>query len=185
MIGGNGWKPCRRRLATARRTPSKLGRLFVVRVLAKTARARSILMKTAIGCLPMNPAAMGWMIKRAGERAGVTESSMTTINRIRPPLPPRMQALIGPDLADKTIGVACHGQLPVRSPTPLETVRRKKFGVDCLPPVEIIAARKDWRLVLGLPAIWTDLEGARVSPTGLCSRNCLTGWGNYPHRVLG
>ena len=43
-------------------------------------------------------------------------------------LPP-MQALIGLDLGEKTIGVAVSDSFQSVA-TPLETVRRKKFGLD-------------------------------------------------------
>ena len=55
-------------------------------------------------------------------------------------LPP-MQALIGLDLGEKTIGVAVTDSF-LSIATPLETVRRKKFGVDAARLSEIIAARR-------------------------------------------
>lgn len=84
-------------------------------------------------------------------------------------LPP-MQALIGLDLGDKTIGVAVSdGLLSVA--TPLETVRRKKFGVDAAKLGEIIAARRIGGIVLGLPRNMDGSEGARCQSTRAFARN--------------
>ena len=69
-------------------------------------------------------------------------------------LPP-MQALIGLDLGEKTIGVAVSDSF-LSIATPLETVRRKKFGVDAARLSEIIAA-----LWIGRRALSVD--------TGLCA----------------
>ena len=66
-------------------------------------------------------------------------------------LPP-MQALIGLDLGEKTIGVAVSDSF-LSIATPLETVRRKKFGVDAARLSEIIAARGIGGVVLGLPRL--------------------------------
>ena len=61
-----------------------------------------------------------------------------------------MQALIGLDLGDKTIGVAVSDSFQSVA-TPLEPVRRKKFGLDAARLAEIIAARRSGGPVLGLP----------------------------------
>ena len=52
-----------------------------------------------------------------------------------------MQALIGLDLGEKTIGVAVSDSF-LSIATPLETVRRKKFGIDAARLSEIIANRR-------------------------------------------
>lgn len=84
-------------------------------------------------------------------------------------LPP-MQALIGLDLGDKTIGVAVSdGLLSVA--TPLETIRRKKFGVDAARLQEIIAERQIGGLVLGLPRNMDGSEGPRCQSTRAFARN--------------
>lgn len=87
----------------------------------------------------------------------------------RAALPP-MQALIGLDLGEKTIGVAVSDSfLSVASP--LETVRRKKFGVDAARLQEIIADRQIGGLVLGLPRNMDGSEGARCQSTRAFARN--------------
>ncbi|SFE96001.1 putative holliday junction resolvase [Sulfitobacter brevis] len=84
-------------------------------------------------------------------------------------LPPR-QALIGLDLGEKTIGVAVSdGFLSVS--TPLETVRRRKFGLDAARLIEIITARRIGGLVLGLPRNMDGSEGARCQSTRAFARN--------------
>ncbi|HBR37227.1 MAG TPA: Holliday junction resolvase RuvX, partial [Sulfitobacter pontiacus] len=84
-------------------------------------------------------------------------------------LPP-MQALIGLDLGEKTIGVAVSDSF-LSIATPLETVRRKKFGVDAARLSEIIAARGIGGVVLGLPRNMDGSEGARCQSTRAFARN--------------
>ncbi len=72
-------------------------------------------------------------------------------------LPP-MRAIIGLDLGEKTIGVAVTDNF-LSVATPLETVRRKKFGLDAARLAEIIAARQIGGLVLGLPRNMDGSEG--------------------------
>ena len=84
-------------------------------------------------------------------------------------LPP-MRALIGLDLGEKTIGVAVSDrQLGVASP--LETIRRKKFGIDAARLSEIIAAREIGGLILGLPRNMDGSEGPRCQSTRAFARN--------------
>ncbi|GAA6177038.1 Holliday junction resolvase RuvX [Sulfitobacter pacificus] len=84
-------------------------------------------------------------------------------------LPP-MQALIGLDLGEKTIGVAVSDSF-LSVATPLETVRRKKFGVDAARLAEIIADRNIGGLVLGLPRNMDGSEGPRCQSTRAFARN--------------
>jgi len=84
-------------------------------------------------------------------------------------LPP-MQALIGLDLGEKTIGVAVSDSFQSVA-TPLETVRRKKFGLDAARLAEIIAERRIGGLVLGLPRNMDGTEGARCQSTRAFARN--------------
>ena len=84
-------------------------------------------------------------------------------------LPP-MQALIGLDLGEKTIGVAVSDSFQSVD-TPLETVRRKKFGVDAARLAEIIAERRIGGLVLGLPRNMDGSEGPRCQSTRAFARN--------------
>jgi putative Holliday junction resolvase len=84
-------------------------------------------------------------------------------------LPP-MQALIGLDLGEKTIGVAVSdnfGQVA----TPLETIRRRRFGLDADRLLEIISARRIGGLVLGLPRNMDGSEGPRCQSTRAFARN--------------
>lgn len=84
-------------------------------------------------------------------------------------LPP-MQALIGLDLGEKTIGVAVSDSFQSVA-TPLETVRRKKFGLDAARLAEIIAKRRIGGLVLGLPRNMDGSEGPRCQSTRAFARN--------------
>ncbi|KIN64108.1 putative Holliday junction resolvase [Sulfitobacter noctilucicola] len=83
---------------------------------------------------------------------------------------PPMQALIGLDLGEKTIGVAVTDSF-LSVATPLETVRRKKFGLDAARLVEIITDRRIGGLVLGLPRNMDGTEGPRCQSTRAFARN--------------
>lgn len=84
-------------------------------------------------------------------------------------LPPA-QALIGLDLGEKTIGVAVSdGFLSVASP--LETIRRKKFGIDAARLTELVNARRIGGMVLGLPRNMDGSEGPRCQSTRAFARN--------------
>lgn len=83
---------------------------------------------------------------------------------------PHMQALIGLDLGEKTIGVAVSDSF-LSVATPLETVRRKKFGLDAARLVEIIKDRRIGGLVLGLPRNMDGSEGPRCQSTRAFARN--------------
>lgn len=84
-------------------------------------------------------------------------------------LPP-MQALIGLDLGEKTIGVAVSDNF-LNVATPLETIRRKKFGLDAARLGELIAGRNIGGLVLGLPRNMDGSEGPRCQSTRAFARN--------------
>ncbi|MBM1631551.1 Holliday junction resolvase RuvX [Sulfitobacter mediterraneus] len=84
-------------------------------------------------------------------------------------LPP-MQALIGLDLGEKTIGVAVSDSFHSVA-SPLETVRRKKFGLDAARLTEIINDRRIGGLVLGLPRNMDGSEGPRCQSTRAFARN--------------
>lgn len=83
---------------------------------------------------------------------------------------PQMQALIGLDLGTKTIGVAVSDGLQSVA-TPLETVKRKKFGVDAARLLEIIAERNVGAIILGLPLNMDGSEGPRAQSTRAFARN--------------
>lgn len=83
---------------------------------------------------------------------------------------PAMRALIGLDLGEKTIGVAVTDRYRAVA-TPLETVRRRKFGLDAARLTEIIADRDIGGLVLGLPRNMDGSEGPRCQSTRAFARN--------------
>lgn len=83
---------------------------------------------------------------------------------------PRTQALIGLDLGTKTIGVAVSDSFQSVA-TPLETVKRKKFGVDAARLLEIIDHRSAGGLILGLPRNMDGSEGPRAQSTRAFARN--------------
>ena len=87
----------------------------------------------------------------------------------RAALPP-MQPLLGLDLGDKTIGVAVSDTFWSVA-TPLETIRRKKFGVVAARLQAIIADRSGGWLVLGLPRNMDGSEGPRCQSTRAFARN--------------
>ena len=81
-----------------------------------------------------------------------------------------MQAVAGLDLGDKTIGVAVSDSF-LTVATPLETVRRKKFGVDAARLLEIATERGLGGFVLGLPLNMDGTEGPRCQSTRAFARN--------------
>lgn len=83
---------------------------------------------------------------------------------------PTHSALIGLDLGDKTIGVAVSDRLRSVA-TPLETIRRKKFGLDAAKLLDIAQARDIGGVVLGLPLNMDGSEGPRVQSTRAFARN--------------
>lgn len=84
-------------------------------------------------------------------------------------LPPG-RALMGLDLGDKTIGVAVSdGLLSVASP--LETIHRRKFGLDAARLLEIAAERRICGIILGLPRNMDGSEGPRCQSTRAFARN--------------
>ncbi|WP_372884673.1 Holliday junction resolvase RuvX [Shimia sp.] len=83
---------------------------------------------------------------------------------------PRMQALMGLDLGTKTIGVAVSDSFQSVA-TPLETVKRKKFGTDAARLLEIIDHRSVGGIILGLPLNMDGSEGPRAQSTRAFARN--------------
>ena len=83
---------------------------------------------------------------------------------------PRGAALAGLDLGTKTIGVAVSdGMLTVASP--LETIKRRKFGQDAESLIAILQARQIGGVVLGLPRNMDGSEGPRCQSTRAFARN--------------
>jgi putative Holliday junction resolvase len=100
----------------------------------------------------------------------ITDDTQTFIAALPP-----LRALMGLDLGDKTIGVAVSDTYR-RVATPLETVRRKKFGLDAARLQELIAARSVGGLVLGLPRNMDGSEGPRCQSTRAFARNFEKLW---------
>ena len=84
-------------------------------------------------------------------------------------------ALLGLDLGEKTIGLAI-SDLRRSVATPIETIRRKKFGIDAARLREICADRAVVGLVLGLPRNMDGSEGPRCQSTRAFARNFAQGW---------
>jgi putative Holliday junction resolvase len=84
-------------------------------------------------------------------------------------LPPRA-AIAGLDLGTVTIGVAVSDSLLMVA-SPLETIKRRKFGLDADRLDAIIAARALGGLVLGLPRNMDGSEGPRAQSTRAFARN--------------
>ena len=83
---------------------------------------------------------------------------------------PQGAALAGLDLGTKTIGVAV-SDLFLTVATPLETVKRKKFGVDAAALAKIVQERAIGGLVLGLSRNMDGTEGPRCQSTRAFARN--------------
>lgn len=96
------------------------------------------------------------------------------ISEFAPVLPP-MRAIAGLDLGTKTIGVAVSDGMRSVA-TPLETVKRKKFGLDAEALLTILAKRDIAGLVLGLPRNMDGSEGPRCQSTRAFARNFAALW---------
>jgi putative Holliday junction resolvase len=83
---------------------------------------------------------------------------------------PARGALIGLDLGSKTIGVAASDP-DRRLATPVETVTRKRFGLDADRILALAAERRAAGFVLGLPVNMDGTEGARAQSTRAFARN--------------
>jgi putative Holliday junction resolvase len=83
---------------------------------------------------------------------------------------PRSGPLMGLDLGTNTIGVAVSdGFRSVASP--LETIKRKKFGIDAAALLALAGARGVAGLLLGLPLNMDGSEGPRCQSTRAFARN--------------
>ena len=82
---------------------------------------------------------------------------------------PAMGALAGLDLGTATIGVAVSDVMRSVA-TPLETIDRKKFGVDASKLLELTTHRLVTGLVLGLPMNMDGSEGPRCQATRAFAR---------------
>jgi putative Holliday junction resolvase len=83
---------------------------------------------------------------------------------------PPLQALVGLDLGDKTIGVAVSDNFCVVA-SPLETIRRRKFTLDAEQLLDIVNKRRIGGIILGLPFNMDGSEGPRCQSTRAFARN--------------
>ncbi|WP_372425501.1 Holliday junction resolvase RuvX [Salinarimonas chemoclinalis] len=84
-------------------------------------------------------------------------------------LPPRGR-LIGVDLGTKTIGLALSDP-DRRIASPLETIRRSKFGPDAARLAALVATHEVAAIVVGLPLNMDGSAGPRVQATRAFMRN--------------
>lgn len=89
-------------------------------------------------------------------------------------LPP-MRPLIGLDLGTMTIGLAVSDTFWGVA-TPLETIKRKKFGLDAEKLLAVMKNRDIGGLVLGLPRNMDGSEGPRCQSTRAFARNLERLW---------
>lgn len=80
--------------------------------------------------------------------------------------------LLGLDLGTKTIGLAL-SDLERQIATPLETIRRVKFGLDAAALLRIAGRHAVAGLVIGLPLNMDGSEGPRVQSTRAFVRNLV------------
>ena len=83
---------------------------------------------------------------------------------------PDYGAIAGLDLGTTTIGVAL-SDLMRGVATPIETIRRKKFGVDAAALLKLTTEREVKGLVLGMPLNMDGSEGPRAQATRAFARN--------------
>ena len=83
---------------------------------------------------------------------------------------PAGRALAGLDLGERSIGIAVSDTLR-RVASPLETIRRRKFGTDAERLLAILQARAVGGIVLGLPRNMDGSEGPRCQSTRAFARN--------------
>ena len=95
---------------------------------------------------------------------------MSVIEEISDLFLPRLGAIMGLDLGEKTVGVAVSDTYR-KVATPLETVRRKKFTLDAARILELTAERDIKAIILGLPRNMDGSEGARCQSTRAFARN--------------
>jgi putative holliday junction resolvase len=89
-----------------------------------------------------------------------------------PPLLPRQAPVVGLDLGEKTIGVAVSDTTRGIA-SPLETIRRTKFGADAARLFELMESRGAVGIVIGLPVNMDGTEGPRCQSSRAFARNIL------------
>ena len=91
------------------------------------------------------------------------------LESLLPQIGPR-QRLIGTDLGTKTIGLAL-SDVERRIATPLETIRRTKFGKDAARLVALMDKFDCAALIIGLPLNMDGSEGPRAQAARAFARN--------------
>jgi putative Holliday junction resolvase len=86
------------------------------------------------------------------------------------PMLPARGALIGLDLGSKTIGVAASDP-DRRVAAPVETITRKRFGLDARRILDLASERSAVGIVLGLPINMDGSEGASAQSARAFARN--------------
>jgi len=81
-----------------------------------------------------------------------------------------MVPIAGLDLGTVTIGVAVSDRLHTVA-TPVETIKRKKFGVDAAALLTLLEKREAGAIVLGLPRNMDGSEGPRAQSTRAFAKN--------------
>jgi len=85
---------------------------------------------------------------------------------------PRIGALIGLDLGEKTIGVAVSDATRTVA-TPLQTLRKTKFTQDAEALFKVMDGREVAGIVIGLPVNMDGTEGTRCQSNRAFARNLL------------
>ena len=83
---------------------------------------------------------------------------------------PAIGPIAGLDLGTVTIGVAVSDRMRSVG-SPVETIKRKKFGVDADKLLALLTAREVCGIVLGLPRNMDGSEGPRCQSTRAFARN--------------
>jgi len=83
---------------------------------------------------------------------------------------PALAPIAGLDLGTVTIGVAISDRMRGVA-TPVETIKRKKFGVDAAALLALLTKREVSGIVLGLPMNMDGSEGPRCQATRAFARN--------------
>lgn len=89
-----------------------------------------------------------------------------------PALLPRHAPVVGLDLGEKTIGVAVSDATRMIA-SPLETIRRIKFGPDVARLFELMDSRGAQGVIIGLPINMDGTEGPRCQSSRAFARNLL------------
>lgn len=95
--------------------------------------------------------------------------TLTTLDELAPRLQ-RFDRLMGADLGTKTIGLAL-SDVERRLASPLETIQRRKFTLDCERLLALARQYQVAALVIGLPLNMDGTEGPRAQATRAFARN--------------